>query len=659
MSGQLRHVRNVLQQDLQGATCPGVTWQRPESNHGYIEIIEGQYREGYATNLLDADPAKPLTWPPTVLNPEIDHAVSTLPSSNVLPFKDPTWATDGAGLGDADDVLMLTSRNEREPFVGRTPSKVRRDNRKADTFDLWESDTIQSPLAEVVWFAIENPGFTEDPPVSDPTAKHFFGEPGFRTIYRRTLLIAPWLNPYRFTDASGNVTDTFTYRGVAFKAEPGLLRILPETLELQQAIASLIAFQDRYDISARLEWDANMDGGKGRWKIMANTLADLTKRENRFCHFGYLYGPSSAIPPSRRFPFWAVSMGQNYAPGTVSIGFASDPEIPNPSTPAKAKGYVTTLGAAAGCVGAFVVDDMSSGYKVRPFAYVDERSPPPGSETAWAPATAQAILNDEGLVVRVVHGPVPLWGSRRGEDVMMTDVLAFDLRVYDPGAPIFGTIGKVGTSTTPPEYDVVLTPSDPGWRGSAPNGSDGAYMNSPDNMGSTPGIGNSSTKYAYLGQGAYVDMGYGYDPRFTGLPLGMFPTPRYASNYASAVAPWFFDPHGLSDVFGHQVSPGYCVYDTWSFHYENDGIDEDLNGTIDQGTNGLDDPDFRTRAPFDAFNTTAPFDFAINGIDDVGERETAPPYDKPLRGMQAVIRTYEHDSRAIRQVRVNQHFMAE
>src|SRR5947208_928832 len=45
MSSQLRHVRNVLQQDLQLATCPGITWQRPESNHGYIEIIEGQYRD--------------------------------------------------------------------------------------------------------------------------------------------------------------------------------------------------------------------------------------------------------------------------------------------------------------------------------------------------------------------------------------------------------------------------------------------------------------------------------------------------------------------------------------------------------------------------------------------------------------------------------------
>ena len=48
-----------------------------------------------------------------------------------------------------------------------------------------------------------------------------------------------------------------------------------------------------------------------------------------------------------------------------------------------------------------------------------------------------------------------------------------------------------------------------------------------------------------------------------------------------------------------------------------------------------------------------------NGVDDVGERETTPPYDKPLRGMQVLIRTYERDSRAIRQVRVNQHFMPE
>ena len=209
MSGQLRHVRNVLQQDLQGATCPGVTWQRPESNHGYIEIIEGQYREGYATNLIDADPnnASAGTWPPTPINPEIDHKASTIPSSN-LAFKDSTWATDAGGLGDADDILMLTVRNEHEPFNGRSPTNVRRNATSAEKFDVdestpaWGYESIQSPLAEVVWFAIENPGYTDDG-LTDPSANHFFGEPGFRTIYRRTLLIAPWLNPYRYVAQTG------------------------------------------------------------------------------------------------------------------------------------------------------------------------------------------------------------------------------------------------------------------------------------------------------------------------------------------------------------------------------------------------------------------------------------------------------------------------
>ena len=32
------------------------------------------------------------------------------------------WVTDGGGLGDADDILMLTVRNEHEPFVGRMPA---------------------------------------------------------------------------------------------------------------------------------------------------------------------------------------------------------------------------------------------------------------------------------------------------------------------------------------------------------------------------------------------------------------------------------------------------------------------------------------------------------------------------------------------------------
>ncbi len=254
---------------------------------------------------------------------------------------------------------------------------------------------------------------------------------------------------------------------------------------------------------------------------------------------------------------------------------------------------------------------------------------------------------------------------RRGEDVMMTDALAFDLRVYDPGAPLFATVKKPGVALTDPtqSLDVVLTPSDPGWLD--------AYMSN-DNMGSGAiGINNDNSKgnltYPYVGQGAYVDLGYGYNTRY---PTPGLPAPVPAPSFSSSAAPWFFTARALSDVYldgrlpkdqiFSQLAPGYAVYDTWSFHYENDGINEDqlrfdgsnwqaVDTTIDEGTNGLDDPGNYS----DAWNVIR------LGVDDIGERETMPPYDKPLRGVQVLIRSYERDSRAIRQVRVNQHFMPE
>ena len=83
MSGQLRHARNMLQQDLQGATCNGLVWQRPDENQGYIEIIEGPRREGQASVLVDGVEQHDRRGPD--FNPEIDHTTSILPASN-LPF---------------------------------------------------------------------------------------------------------------------------------------------------------------------------------------------------------------------------------------------------------------------------------------------------------------------------------------------------------------------------------------------------------------------------------------------------------------------------------------------------------------------------------------------------------------------------------------------
>ena len=86
---------------------------------------------------------------------------------------------------------------------------------------------------------------------------------------------------------------------------------------------------------------------------------------------------------------------------------------------------------------------------------------------------------------------------------------------------------------------------------------------------------DTQVEYPFVGQGAYVDLGYGYgvidypDIAFNSAPP---PTP---SDFSSSAAPWFFTARALSDVFGNQLAPGFSVYDTWSFHYENDGVNED------------------------------------------------------------------------------------
>jgi prepilin-type N-terminal cleavage/methylation domain-containing protein len=662
MSGQLRHARNMLQQDLEGATCNGLVWQRPDENQGYIEIIEGPQTDSNPSPMLrdtDNDGIVDVS--------DFDVATSILPRNNAVEdlngngkiedneieqyTRNPRSLAPG-GLGDFDDILMLTVRNEHEPFVGRQPENVRTNAANAAAFDVnpsttaWSAKTIESPLAEVVWYAIENPD-------ADNNGNGFFGEPGMRTIYRRTLLIAPWVNPYRYTNSTtGDVDDTFQIDGDSggpFTAKPGLVRILPTGInkdDAQLAIACLIAFQERYDLSVRLEFDPLLDPDPnplegGRWKIVANTLGDLTKRENRYEHHFYRPMASGPKPIGREFPFAAASAGSEYAGGNVRV--LADPEVVGTSAFQAAQATLIDSGGVNDTVRNYTIEaanltDPMRELPVRPFAYINDNS--------TTVATARAMLNDEGQVVRVVKGLVPLSGDRRGEDVMLTDALGFDLRVYDPGAFLYGVREDPNDPMSP--YSVILEPTDPAWvhayRNDMPDAASASASDRVDN---------------FIGQGAYVDMGYGF--------LRSYPVPQ--SNSAT-VLPWFFRARALSDVYGNQLAPGFSVFDTWSFHYENDGLNEDHdeieagtwqldnnNGTgtpqIDEGTNGLDD----VGSYADGYlpSVTNP----RLGPDDVGERETAPPYDKPLRGVQVLMRLYERDSRQIRQVSVNQSFVPE
>jgi hypothetical protein len=187
--------------------------------------------------------------------------------------------------------------------------------------------------------------------------------------------------------------------------------------------------------------------------------------------------------------------------------------------------------------------------------------------------------------------------SRYGEDVILTNVIAFDVRLVDAAV-----IQSAGTRLVFPGDVGYGLPQcvDTGWYGVVPV----------DLSWGSPG-GNPAA------------IGTAFPP--TGGPLGElgFRTPGVVVRNGA-----------LGNLLG---SPTYC---TWSTHYESNGVDDDNDGVIDQGTDGVDN----------------------NGdaqglIDEASEAETSPPYPVPLRGIEVRIRCYEPSSRQVRQVTVRHTFV--
>ncbi|NBV47423.1 MAG: hypothetical protein EBR86_17745, partial [Planctomycetia bacterium] len=184
-------------------------------------------------------------------------------------------------------------------------------------------------------------------------------------------------------------------------------------------------------------------------------------------------------------------------------------------------------------------------------------------------------------------------------------MLAFDVRVFDPEAPI----PLAGSST-------ALVPGDPGY--------DGAYLTS---------AALNPPAFAY---GGYVDLGNGtMTPNNPPKPVSRF------SDYGQP----------RSRLRGSAT--GSRVWDSWSTHYETNGRNDDgwlpnnFTGStvVDQGSNGLDDnSDGRVDETDPSVDGNGDGDFADAG-EDPGETETQPPYPYPLRGIEVRIRCYEPSSR--------------
>jgi hypothetical protein len=198
--------------------------------------------------------------------------------------------------------------------------------------------------------------------------------------------------------------------------------------------------------------------------------------------------------------------------------------------------------------------------------------------------------------------------DRTWEDVALTNVIAFDVRVFDPGA-----VAQAGTGPN-------LYPGDPGYSG-----------------------GGATSL------GGYVDLGWGTSDAllatgtFTRSPVDVgkvFPPSGMTAFQSDGMAVSGTGVTAKRLVSGTSIAAqrNALTYDTWSLHYEFNNVDDDLDGSVDEGTDGNDN----------------------NGDDvpdDPAEYETSPPYPVPLRGVEVRIRCYEPTSKQVRQITIRHTFV--
>lgn len=301
-------------------------------------------------------------------------------------------------------------------------------------------------------------------------------------------------------------------------------------------------------------------------------------------------------------------------------------------------------------------------------------------------------------VIPLAGPAATLSGSRVGQDVILSNILSFDVRVFDPMARpgtgpslrVFAEVGNPTLQHPPPEFgnppfyfdmDSVLKTGAECWSPLTGTGTMVAknfipWQSGPKSFtlsksatatGTTwltfPGVvlqpgdpyWGGPGFFATLGPpGGYVDLAWGGEVKVPWMEFiennnvnrapGFFPP-------AAAAAGAAFPPAGQTayQSGGLRVKSGTVTtslengfsrtYDTWSTHYESNGRDDDDDTYVDEGTNGLDDNG--------------------DGVpDDPAEAETSAPYPSRLRGLEIRIRCYEPASGQIRQTTLRHTFLA-
>ena len=578
-----------------------------------------------------------------------DYTYTLFDELNALDAKLTYSVIRSSRFGDLDDILMFTARAGGDTwFVGQVPAFVlnpalrgvpTQDSDSDGTPDAIEKVTISSQLAEIVVFAR---------PVN--TAGLYFDDydgnnlPDAYQLYYRTLLIRPDLNTTTVTGSAElpNTLVTGTSLGTWLAALPPTGPATGPPGPLDMALA-----HQQCDLSIRRVYD----GTPGADAIAANSLEDLMDPANRFAHFEYplsgLFGSATGIV-STTMPLLVLQ------------------PIPRVTGPSPTPGT---------CINVFGDDG-------RPGTFSPLYSDP-------NPGTMPAGL--EGAAGNFLHPSFVLAGERYGEDILASDCLAFDVKIFDAGAPVLGVVGVDGASGTTASTvlgaagsdDIILTPNDPGYAAAIA----------------------SSTVPGVISYGSYVDLMWG---RKTLSSLPCFPPgtldvgdvfsnqpsvnlwtefsgltqPSPLPGGAAPVLPFIdglFRAGKVIRFAGAPEPPAILqpTFDTWSNHYETDGH---LQGhftalsavgvvNVDrwkrQQNSSIANTDIAkvTLPAYRATTADAGVDGVDNdntgGVDEASEQETQPPFPALPSGIKVSIRVEDRAARQVKQMSIANEFVTQ
>lgn len=601
-------------------------------------------------------------------------------------------------FGDSDDYLAFTAVAEGNNwFKGKVPRFVL-DQKTSENFGVAYDPTnfpgspidpvvIRSKYAEIIYYAA--PDYLVAPDSSNSalsihvldagrnaTIQDFTGNalPDKLRLHRRVLLIRPDLNLTSgslptWTDTS--TAPSFTYldadvwTGDVTTTHPMIktpaIHGLGIEMNSRAWLIGMAPVHQQCDLSVRRTLNP---AGTPQTAVAANSLEDLAAPHNRFAHVripsGQVGIPSPTMGTNGYTSMPLIALGGVQPIFTSAVGTAAPP-----------------LGASpAGGSGASVVTPaFLSGY-LRP------------EFTLGTDLTHTDRIGDQ-------------WGLERlGEDVLISDVVGFDVKIFDATAQTYiarGIDNSYGIDSVDDDGD-----------GTVDNLVESGFPGSDDRLVSANDVSygevlaqiSSGATLLRGNQGVFVDLVY---PFQAGGTLRGFPSivrDMHGATNRAAIAPVTYTAEAVTDFSGFTASPSYSpiyvdglfesgrivtgtggqllifqpAFDTYWNGYERDGFAQgqttananpqgtlwwlnSLTGAypttlprgmsfVDASTNGLDD--VTSAAAYHVSNS--------QGADQRDERETSAPFDAPLSALKVTVRIENQSVRQVSQMSMTEDF---